>query len=366
VARSIKTDHKDLIHDVAYDFYGTRMATCSSDQTVRIWEIETSSGMWHCTSSWKAHSGSVWKVTWANPEFGQVLATCSFDRTAAVWEEVVSEGGGGDRGSATHWVKRTMLVDSRTSVTDVKFAPKHLGLMLAVCSADGFVRIYEAPDVMALNQWSLQHEISVKLSCSCITWNPTYPRHYAPMIAVGSDDPTPDTPKVMIYEFNDNLRRWNKIESLQDVTEPVNDLAFAPNLGRSHHMLGIATRDLKIIALEPAKESDDNMSGSTKLKARTVAHCVEHGSTVWRVAWNVTGTILASSGDDGRVRLWKGNYMGNWKCISTMKGDGTHVSLDHGAMSGTTHGANSPTAGGTYSGVSARGKGTSNQLNVWN
>ena len=27
---------------------------------------------------------------------------------------------------------------------------------------------------------------------------------------------------------------------------------------------------------------------------------------VWRLSWNVTGTILASSGDDGCVRLWKG------------------------------------------------------------
>lgn len=70
-------------------------------------------------------------------------------------------------------IKRTTLVDSRTSVTDVKFAPKHMGLMLATCSADGVVRIYEAPDVMNLSQWSLQHEISCKLSCSCISWNPS-------------------------------------------------------------------------------------------------------------------------------------------------------------------------------------------------
>lgn len=27
---------------------------------------------------------------------------------------------------------------------------------------------------------------------------------------------------------------------------------------------------------------------------------------VWRVEWNLTGTILSSTGDDGRVRLWKG------------------------------------------------------------
>jgi hypothetical protein len=28
----IPGDHKDLIHDVAYDWYGRRLATCSSDQ----------------------------------------------------------------------------------------------------------------------------------------------------------------------------------------------------------------------------------------------------------------------------------------------------------------------------------------------
>ena len=30
------------------------------------------------------------------------------------------------------------------------------------------------------------------------------------------------------------------------------------------------------------------------------------GAQVWRVEWNVTGTVLSSSGDDGKVRLWKG------------------------------------------------------------
>lgn len=35
-AHSISTEHRDLIHDVAYDFYGQRMATCSSDQFVKV------------------------------------------------------------------------------------------------------------------------------------------------------------------------------------------------------------------------------------------------------------------------------------------------------------------------------------------
>ena len=47
-------------------------------------------------------------------------------------------------------------------------------------------------------------------------------------------------------------------------------------------------------------------------------------SQVWRVEWNVTGTILASSGDDGCVRLWKGkieneekNAQGIIVCVNT-------------------------------------------------
>lgn len=36
VARSIAADHKDLIHDVSYDFHGRRMATCSSDQSIKV------------------------------------------------------------------------------------------------------------------------------------------------------------------------------------------------------------------------------------------------------------------------------------------------------------------------------------------
>lgn len=55
-------------------------------------------------SSLQTHSGSVWRVTWAHPEFGQVLASCSFDRTAAVWEEIVGESNDKQRGQS-HWVR---------------------------------------------------------------------------------------------------------------------------------------------------------------------------------------------------------------------------------------------------------------------
>lgn len=87
-AVNIPCQHKDLVHDVAYDHFGHRLATASSDQTVKVWDFDPATNKWSCSASWKSHFGSVWKVTWAHPEFGQVIATCSFDRTAAIWEEI--------------------------------------------------------------------------------------------------------------------------------------------------------------------------------------------------------------------------------------------------------------------------------------
>lgn len=179
----IRAEHKDVIHDVVYDYHGQRMATCSSDQTVKVWD-QNEKGVWVVSASWKAHSGSVWRLSWAHPEFGQVLATCSFDRTVSVWEETIGEKTAPTMTPVKRWVRRTNLVDSRTSVTDVKFGPKNQGLLLATCSVDGVIRIYEAPDIMNLSQWTLSYDIACKFPLSCLSWNKSMYRLHAPMIAV--------------------------------------------------------------------------------------------------------------------------------------------------------------------------------------
>ncbi|XP_060533334.1 nucleoporin SEH1 [Cylas formicarius] len=345
-AQEINAEHKDLINDVAYDYYGTRMATCSTDHFVKVWD-QNKEGKWTLTCSWKAHSGAVWKVTWAHPEFGQVLATCSFDRTAAVWEEIVGDPGPGKRGTR-HWVRRTNLVDSRTSVTDVKFGPKNQGLQLATCSAEGIIRIYEAPDVMNLSQWTLQHEIQCKLSLSCLSWNPSLSKLHPQMIAVGSDEANPSLGgKVFIYEYSENSRRWIKLESVSSITDAVHDIAFSPNLGRSFHILGVATKDVRILNLTPVEDEQNAQTGGTKLDIQTVAQFDDHNSTVWRVCWNVTGTILASSGDDGCVRMFKMNYLNSWKPVTALKGDGAPVVTEAAASV-------SPASAGTVASVASQ------------
>ena len=41
------------------------------------------------------------------------------------------------------------------------------------------------------------------------------------------------------------------------------------------------------------------MTGRFEIKQAAIYD--EHAVSVWRVCWNVTGTILATSGDDGQV-----------------------------------------------------------------
>lgn len=316
--RNIESGHHDLINDVAFDFYGRRLATCSSDHTVKVWDQDESE-QWHCTCKWKAHSGAVWKVTWAHPEFGQVLATCSFDRTAAVWEEIVSDASS-DHHQNT-WIRRAPLVDSRTSVSDVRFSPRYMGLQLATVSADGVIRIYEAVDVMNLSTWSLEHELNMRCAASCISWSPA-PSMLSQLLAAGSEEaasaanPHTAGAKVLIFEYSKGPSKWSKVQNLTAISEKVHDIAFAPNMGRSYHVLGVACSDVRVVALAPAA---DGSAGP--LEVRELARLEDHQSVVWRVAWSITGTILGSSGDDGCVRLWKANYLNHWKCICKLLAD---------------------------------------------
>ena len=48
-----------------------------------------------------------------------------------------------------------------------------------------------------------------------------------------------------------SLRKWSRVETIMMVTDSVRDVVFAPNLGRSYHMLAIASKDVTVITLKP-------------------------------------------------------------------------------------------------------------------
>ena len=38
--KRFSSGHLSYIHDISYDWYGRRLATCSSDQRIKIWDLD--------------------------------------------------------------------------------------------------------------------------------------------------------------------------------------------------------------------------------------------------------------------------------------------------------------------------------------
>ena len=320
----IATNHGDMIHDVAYNHFGDRMATCSSDQMIKVWDLDNETKQWKCVHSWKAHKATIWRIDWAHPEFGQIIVACSFDRTASIWEEQSHEDVPGQ--ITKEWVARGSLVESRTAIKDIEFAPKHLGFKLATITTDGWLRIYDAHDVLRADHWQHSKDFDVQSPCCCLTWNTSVQRVDNPMIAVGCDsEKEASIGNVRIIE-KDNKGDWKMIREIKKILQPVNDLKFAPDVGRSYQTLAVASNDLHLYKIEDASLEDSVESSkfpvkedSSKLIVEEIAHLKGHECNVLRLSWNMLGTLLVSSGDDGNVLMWMSNYMGIWNSVDHLK-----------------------------------------------
>ncbi|KIJ37278.1 hypothetical protein M422DRAFT_33823 [Sphaerobolus stellatus SS14] len=114
----------------------------------------------------------------------------------------------------------------------------------------------------------------------------------------------------------------------QPVMYAVTTVAWAPSCGRSYHLVATGGRDgrVRIWKVRPPekKEKDgdsDNEDGGeamTPWTATVVADFDEHKSAIGRVAWNVTGTVLTSAGNDGRVRLWRSTFGNVWRPMGSL------------------------------------------------
>jgi len=291
----LDSQHLDYIHHVSFDIYGRRMATCSGDRVVKVWDLQAD-GSWQLAGDWQAHRSGVEYLGWSHPEFGTLLATASSDHDVKIWEERLE-------GYKKVWSQRALLSDARRSVHCCEFAPRHFGLQLATGSADGVVRIYEAVDILNLSQWPLQGSIQAfgEPGVTSLSW--CTGRFEAPTLVVGGSHLT-------IYRYASTARQWQALMTMPS-QGPVTSVAWAPNVGRRFHWIA-ATENQALHVYQLHRKQDLELEAF---------HALEKDAPMWKCQWNVTGTVLASSGDAGIVQLWKADQHQQWKCVSQIHGD---------------------------------------------
>jgi len=302
----VDTQHDDMVHDAQLDYYGCKLATSSSDRTVKIYDVSGSTYI-H-TKTLQGHEGPVWEVSWAHPKFGVVLASCSFDGSVLLHRERAP----GD------WM---LLSANRnlheSSVNSVSFAPHEYGLIVAAASSDGFVSILSHNED---DTWSIDKFLDNSLGVNAVSWAP-YELDPGPTNSESDEGQTQQKLLRLVTGGCDNrIRFWVRDMDGKWKEDPdavlgtgvshmdwVRDVAWAPTSLANQNLVASCSEDGKVIIWVRAQ---DGIWQPTLLN--------EFDAPVWRLSWSVTGNILAVSSGDGDVTLWKQQLDGDWSKVSTV------------------------------------------------
>eukprot|EP01114_Cavostelium_apophysatum_P013548 TRINITY_DN3303_c0_g1_i1.p1 TRINITY_DN3303_c0_g1~~TRINITY_DN3303_c0_g1_i1.p1 ORF type:complete len:313 (-),score=52.76 TRINITY_DN3303_c0_g1_i1:48-986(-) len=297
---TIDTQHEDMIHDAQADFYCKRLATASSDRTIKIFEIGDNNNNTFLTEI-KGHEGPVWQVVWAHPKFGSILASCSYDRKIIIWKET----------SANQWSRLFEYDKHESSVNSISWAPHEFGLCLIGASSDCTISVIT---LKGDNSWDAvripqAHSIGV----NSVSWAPALS---AGSLVNSSAAPTTLTKRfvsggcdnlVKIWRFFENENAWRTEETLEHHTDWVRDVAWGPSIGLPASVIASCSQDGTVVIWS----QENNAAWSKKVLPK-------FPDVVWRVSWSITGNILAVAGGDNKVTLWKESADGEWRCISSL------------------------------------------------
>ncbi|KAL5612413.1 uncharacterized protein BROUX77_002569 [Berkeleyomyces rouxiae] len=293
------TGHDDMIHDAVLDYYGRRLATCSSDRTIKIFEIEGESQ--RLLETLRGHEGAVWCVSWAHPKYGNILASAGYDGKVFIWREQNNQ-----------WQKVFDFALHKASVNIVSWSPHESGCLLACASSDGFVSVLEFKDNNFDHKIFQAHGSGV----NSVSWAPaTSPG------TIVSSTPTPSATGIRRFVTggcDNSLRLWTFDVASQSYVQDgdpltghmdwVRDVAWSPTVLQKSY-----------IASASQDKTARIWTSDTANPGKWTSKVLNFDSAVWKVSWSLSGNVLAISGADNKVTLWKENLGGEWECIKTVE-----------------------------------------------
>jgi protein transport protein SEC13 len=320
-------------HDVQPDFYGKRVATCSSDRTIRIFELatpaegaadapaggdgaqqlSTAADAAVLQSELKGHEGPVWRVAWGHPKFGTLLASCGYDCRVFIWAE----------GPVNHWNCVYTYEGHSGSVNSIAWAPHEFGLCLATASSDGSIAILTQRSGSARDTpgWEVQvipdaHPVGV----NAVSWSPGV--NPGALVSSAASEQADNMPslvsggcdcKLHIWRPSgpsgaDGPSSWKRETTLEHHTDWVRDVSWAPNCGVPMNTIASGGQDgLAVIWTQKAGQDEWEKCPLPKFP-----------DTVWSTSWSLTGSVLAVCSGSDQVTLFKEQPDGSWETVSSV------------------------------------------------
>ncbi|KAF8801066.1 WD40 repeat-like protein [Phlegmacium glaucopus] len=205
--------HVDRAWHLAWNPKKPFLASCSTDKTVRLYSYKRDPSTRQITFTNTAnistgHSKTVRAVAWAPS--GETLATASFDANIGIWEQERDEDGEKTGGE---WECMSTLEGHETECKSVAYSST--GTLLATCSRDKTVWVWEVhPDAdFECITVLMEHKQDVK----CVAWHPT-----EEILASCSYD---DTIKLYIDDPSDD---WFCFSTLEGHASTVWSIAWSP------------------------------------------------------------------------------------------------------------------------------------------
>jgi len=277
--------HRDVVHSVAWNSTGSRLASGSNDNTARIFSVKNGKTvkLVECTG----HSKGVDQLCW-NPSHAEQMATASGDKTVRIWDargngraaNVIETKGEniniswspdgnaiavGNKSDHISFIDtRTMKIfaqkDNDCEINEIKW--NQSGDTFFMTTGEGTIHVLDYP--------TLEHAIAPlpghTANCICIEFDPKG-RYFA----TGSADTL-----TSLWNVNELIC----IRTFARAEWPIRNLSFS--------------FDGQLLAAA----SEDQAINITYIETGDVVHKIETPDGTFSVAWHPTQLLLAFAGDE--------------------------------------------------------------------